>query len=117
MEILKKIIAALICLCAAPAFSYPKVHIKNNTNYTVNGVIYYLRILGWGCKLDVYKVAPRGSWKGPYRGGCLITDITINYRNNGYYLDGEDYQSKGSVWAYFAIDKKNNGNIKVKHAP
>ena len=104
----------IIMLCASPSFSYPKVHIKNNTKFAVRGSVNYTYLIAWGCSSDTYKIAPWGSWTGPYRGGCLISEINVNYGNNY----GQSYTSgTGSVYAYFVIDKKSNGELEVKHSP
>ena len=107
---------SMIMLCAAPAFSYPKVHIKNNTNLAVQGKVYYLSEFGIRCTIDTYKIDPQGSYKGPYRGGCLINMITVHYRNHGQH-SGKYFLSKGSFWAYFAIDKTSDDQVEVKHSP
>ena len=113
MRILIILSMGMIMLFVSPAFSYPKVHIKNNTHFAGQGNVLYL-----GCSQDHYKIAPWGSWTGPYRGGCLILEISFKYQvSNGIYFHSRHYISEGSVWAYFAINKTSDGELEVKHSP
>lgn len=50
--------------------AYPLAEIKNNTEYTVSGVIDYV-----GCKDDKFKVGPGNKWTAKSRGVCLIKNI------------------------------------------
>ncbi|MGX5174857.1 RICIN domain-containing protein [Aliikangiella sp. IMCC44653] len=52
---------------------YPLAEIKNNTEYTVKGVVHYA-----ACSNDKYTVKPKKKWKAKSRGLCLITKITGN---------------------------------------
>lgn len=50
--------------------AYPLAEVKNNTEYTVSGVINYV-----ACKADKFSVGPGEKWTAKSRGVCLIANI------------------------------------------
>jgi len=92
--------------------SYPQVSIRNNTPYTITGVVNYA-----ACRSDNFSVSAGRTWTArARRGACLVTRIKgtpsgqpAQLRGTGSQSFGEnksviDYQSTGTAFARFRIE-------------
>jgi hypothetical protein len=81
---------------------YPKVNIVNSTDHPVSGTVKYLS----PCNDDNYTIpaGPGRSWTGPYRGVCLVTDISGEISGYGpNYIHATPYSSSGTSYSEFAV--------------
>lgn len=70
--------------------AYPLAEVKNNTEYTVSGVIDYV-----SCKDDRFTVAPGEKWTAKSRGVCLIAKISGTLKGIPESLKGTGRTSYG----------------------
>jgi len=86
---------------------YPAVNIINSTTHAVTGTVVYA-----ACSDDDFKIAagPGTSWTGPYRGGCLITEISAQIAYEGTFVEATPYESSGTSYSEFAVIQQNQKN-------
>lgn len=77
------------------------VTIKNNTNYKVNGTIYYGR--GGGCDTDNFAIEA-GSTASVRAGSCLIGSITATIKDKDGDQEAGAYKSPGTMLSNFQIN-------------
>lgn len=94
------------------ATAYPPVKVTNSTPYLVpSGTVRYL---SWTCKDDNYGPIDHGqTWTGPYRGVCLVTEITAIVRTPVGDVYAEPYQSSGTSYSNFAVIQMGENKFKV----
>lgn len=80
---------------------YPRIKIKNTTDYVVYGEVDYLSFL---CSDDNWAAVGQGHWLGPERGLCLLTKITGYVSVGGNIIRAEPYTSSGTaVYSEFKL--------------
>jgi len=106
---MKKLYLAFITLLIGlfgtlPAYAYPNVTIKNNTEYTVKGKVKYM-----ACSTDEYSVKPGKKWQGPNRGACLLTYISGTLSGTPKALQGTGKTSYGEKLKVISYDSTGTG--------